>query len=139
MSWIITKSEHAIICKTVLVDPSAVSTDLSFSSRENLYISHLDHRSRKISKELILVLRETIHQRYSRWSCGREQDLIWFNDPTVVLKVLEIVVIKWVRARIIKIDPRGETSALRALSSQRLQEFRFNSRVGLSVVTTEIV
>lgn len=106
--------------QNLLIDPSAVSTNLSLTSCENPYISHLDHWSCKISKELVLALSKTIHQSYSRRSCRREQDLVWFNHSAVVLKVLEIVVIKWVGARRIKIHPRCEISALRALSSQCL-------------------
>lgn len=130
--------EH-LLMQNVLIDPSTVSTNLSITSCENPYISHLDHWSRKSSIEVKLALCITVHQRHSRRSCWREQDLIWINNSAVVLKVLEIVVIKWVRALRIKIDPRGETSVLRALSLQCLQELRFNARIRLSVVTTKIV
>lgn len=87
----------------ISVDPLTIKPYLSIISCQGAYISHFNHWLSKIVKEFTLTISKAVYNVNCVSPSSWEQLLISLEKALVVLKVCEVVIIKAIRSRGIKI------------------------------------
>lgn len=124
--------ESSVSFSRLVIDLGALPTDLSVGACQGADVTHLGDGLHKGIEENILVSRICCHQ-FRVVSVGHGQYFVRVQNSLPIQKILEVLVVEYVRCHIIKLDRfrRGVRSILGARRLQFLQKLWGNVGVWL--------